>query len=177
VLSDSRFIEGFTIVALREHGLDQTSFVIEITEKESVPDHRLIESLVRHYAQQGFRIALDDLGAGYSSLVMLVLCVPHFLRLDREIVQGIDRGVYQQKLVRVLVAFSRSVEAKLVAEGIETRTEFDVLIRLGVRYGQGFFWERLALGRSSPTLASARSSPASPLASRRDRLAVPCTVS
>lgn len=98
--------------------------------------------MVSHYTRQGFRIALDDFGSGHSSLVTLVRCVPHFLKLDLEIVRGVDRTLYKQQLVKSLVAFSMSVDAKLIAEGVETREELETLVRLGVRYGQGYLFAK-----------------------------------
>ncbi len=103
--------------------------MIEITEQESIHDYRRFEDLVSHYTRQGFRIALDDFGSGHSSLVTLVRCVP---------------PLYKQQLVKALVAFSTSVDAKLIAEGVETREELETLLRLGVRYGQGFLFARPA---------------------------------
>lgn len=145
ILSDPRFIEGFTLGALRELGLDQESIVIEITEKDSIHDYQRFEELIRHYEGQGFRVSLDDFGSGHSSLVTLVRCVPHFLKLDQEIVRGVERTPYKQKLVRALVAFSNSVDGKLIAEGVETWEELEALIGLGVRHAQGFL-----LGRPGP---------------------------
>lgn len=158
ILSDPRFIEGFTLSALRELGLDQEGIVIEITEKDSIHDYRRFEELVRHYSGQGFRISLDDFGSGHSSLVTLVRCVPHFLKLDQEIVRGVESTPYKQKLVRALVAFSHSVDAKLIAEGVETWEELEALVGLGVRHAQGFL-----LGRPAPE-------PATPESGFRERL-------
>lgn len=145
ILSDPRFIEGFTLGALRDLGLDQEGIVIEVTEKDSIHDYQRFEELIRHYVGQGFRVSLDDFGSGHSSLVTLVRCVPHFLKLDQEIVRGVERTPYKQKLVKALVAFSHSVDTKLIAEGVETWEELETLVRLGVRHAQGFL-----LGRPAP---------------------------
>ena len=83
ILSDARFVEGFTRGMLRERGLDQENIVIEITEKDSIHDYGRFEELIHHYVDQGFRIALDDFGSGHSSLVTLIRCVPHFPRKMR----------------------------------------------------------------------------------------------
>ena len=145
VLSDPRFVQGFTLDLLRELGIDQDLLVIEITENESVLDFGRFEELVRHYADQGFRIALDDFGSGHSSLVVLLRSLPHFIKLDQAVVRDVDRTPYKQQLVRALVAFSASVGTRLIAEGVETWRELEALLRLGVRYAQGFL-----LGRPQP---------------------------
>ncbi len=148
ILSDSRFIQGFTMGMLRELGLDQDNVVIEITERESIHDYRRFEALIRHYVAQGFHISLDDFGAGHSSLVTLVRCVPHFLKLDQEIVHQVERAPYKQQLVKALVVFCAGVGAKLIAEGVETWAEMETLVKLGVRMAQGYL---LALPLPEPT--------------------------
>lgn len=158
VLSDPRFAQGFTLDLLRDLGIDQDLLVIEITENESVLDFGRFEELVHHYANQGFRIALDDFGSGHSSLVVLLRSLPHFIKLDQEVVRDVDRTPYKQQLVRALVAFSTSVGTKLIAEGVETWRELEALLRLGIRYAQGFLF------------AHPQSEPALPAGSVRDRL-------
>jgi diguanylate cyclase (GGDEF)-like protein len=143
---DPRFTDDFTLAELRAKGLDPRSVVIEITERESIADGRAFEAQVRQYVQQGFQIALDDFGAGHSGLVTLVSCAPHFLKLDAEISQGCHLHHYKQLLIRSLVAFADSVEARIIAEGIERWEELEALVRLGVRYGQGYL-----LGRPAPS--------------------------
>ncbi|HEY4159454.1 MAG TPA: bifunctional diguanylate cyclase/phosphodiesterase [Polyangiaceae bacterium] len=144
ILSDGRFESGFTSSLLSDHGIDQGKVVIEITERESVRDYPQFERLIRHYVRQGFQIALDDFGSGHSSLITLISCSPHFLKLDREIVRGVHDDSYRQRLVRSLVDLAASVDTRLVAEGVELWEELEVLVRLGVRYAQGFLFARPA---------------------------------
>ncbi|NTV15103.1 MAG: GGDEF domain-containing protein [Desulfobulbaceae bacterium] len=145
VFSDPRFRGGFTIAKLQQMGLDQRQLVIEITEAHQINDLGSFEELARHYVDQGFSIALDDFGAGHSSLVTLVTLSPHYLKLDRAIIEKIHRDSYKQQLVRSVLSFATSVDSKLLAEGVEEIEELEYLIRLGVRYAQGFF-----LGRPGP---------------------------
>jgi EAL domain-containing protein (putative c-di-GMP-specific phosphodiesterase class I)/GGDEF domain-containing protein len=140
ILSDPRFAQGFTLDLLRELGIDQDLLVIEITENEAVLDFGRFEELIHHYADQGFRIALDDFGSGHSSLVVLLRTLPHFIKLDQAVVRDVDRTPYKQQLVRALVAFSTSVGTRLIAEGVETWRELEALLRLGIRYAQGFLF-------------------------------------
>jgi EAL domain-containing protein (putative c-di-GMP-specific phosphodiesterase class I)/GGDEF domain-containing protein len=145
VLEDPRFVEGFTRALLLSHGLDVSGFVIEITESAAVQDVPAFERAVQHYGAQGFELALDDFGSGHSSLVTLIRTAPQYLKLDMALVRRIDEDVYRQHLVRSLVDFTRAVDGRLVAEGIETWGELETLLRLGVRHGQGFL-----LGRPAP---------------------------
>ena len=142
ILSDPRFVAGFTSSLLQSHDIDQKRIVIEVTERESVRDYPQFERLIRHYVNQGFQIALDDFGSGHSSLVTLLSCTPHFLKLDREIVRGVHLDSYRQRLVRSLVDLAASIDTRLVAEGVELWEELQVLVRLGVRYAQGFLFEK-----------------------------------
>jgi len=132
-------------------GLDQRNVVIEITERESIADYAAFERQIRTYVEQGFKIALDDVGTGHSGLVTLVTCSPHFLKLDLTLSREIHRHAYKQHLVKSLVAFAASVDAALIAEGVETWEELATLSRLGVRYAQGFLFGRPASEPLSPS--------------------------
>ncbi len=138
VLSDPRFLAEFTRGRLRERGLDPGQIVIEITERDAILDYGRFAAIVRHFVEQGFQVALDDFGSGHSSLVTLIHCAPQFLKLDQAIVRGIDGAPYQQQLVKALAAFSAGVGAQLIAEGVETWPELETLVRLGVRFAQGY---------------------------------------
>lgn len=141
-IGDPRLLNGHMQAELTELGLDQRNFVIEITERESIGDYGAFERQIRHYVEHGFRIALDDLGAGHSGLVTLVTCSPHFMKLDMTLSRDIHRHSYKQHLVKSLIAFAASVDAALIAEGVETWEELETLARLGVRWAQGYLFAR-----------------------------------
>jgi EAL domain-containing protein (putative c-di-GMP-specific phosphodiesterase class I) len=112
--------------------------VLEVTEKDSIIDRSRFEESAKICAEAGFELALDDFGAGHSGLLSLISCAPHFLKLDMEIVRQVDKDVYRQNLVKSLVALASSVDARLIAEGVETWGELRTLLAPGVRYAQGF---------------------------------------
>ncbi|HOG18531.1 MAG TPA: bifunctional diguanylate cyclase/phosphodiesterase [Syntrophales bacterium] len=145
IFGDPRFIEGFTQKKLDEYGIDRGRIVIEITEERAAQDLPRFERIISHYVEQGFKISLDDFGSGYSGLVTLVASAPHYMKLDMALVRDIHRYAYKQKLVKSMVSFASSVESRLVAEGVETVEELETLVKLGVRYAQGFL-----LGRPQP---------------------------
>jgi diguanylate cyclase (GGDEF)-like protein len=151
VIGDPRLLNGHMQEELAGLGLDQRNFVIEITERESITDYAAFERQIRHYVEHGFRIALDDLGAGHSGLVTLVTCSPHFMKLDMTLSRDIHRHAYKQHLVKSLTAFAASVDAALIAEGVESWEELETLARLGVRYAQGFLFARPAPTPGEPS--------------------------
>jgi EAL domain-containing protein (putative c-di-GMP-specific phosphodiesterase class I) len=91
------------------------------------------------------RLSVDDAGAGFASLRHVVDLHPHFLKLDRSWVAGIDHDHARQALVAGLVGFAAQTGTEMIAEGIETFEEKHILERIGVRYGQGYL-----LGRPEP---------------------------
>jgi EAL domain-containing protein (putative c-di-GMP-specific phosphodiesterase class I) len=122
--------------------LSAPHIVIEITERASIGDYDRFETLVRHYASQGFDIALDDFGAGNSGLRTLISCRPHYLKLDMAVTRRVDREPYKQRIVRSMVEFARNIGAVLIAEGVETWQEAEALIACGVEWAQGFLFGR-----------------------------------
>ncbi len=144
IFTDPRFRPDFAAMDLRGRGIDQRQIVFEITESSCIADYAHFEQLVRHYVDQGIHIALDDFGAGHSSMVMLMAACPQFVKLDRALVANIHKDAYKQNLVKALLSFMSSVESKLVAEGVEKIEELEALLRLGVRYAQGYLFARPA---------------------------------
>jgi len=131
--------------------LDPRNFVIEISEQESIHDYAAFEQQIGGYVAQGFRLALDNIGAGNSGLVTLVSSSPHFMKLDMTLSREIHHHAYKQQLVKSLVAFAASMDAILIAKGVETWEELETLARLGVRYAQGYLFARpAALPREPP---------------------------
>ena len=128
--------------------------VIEVTEQMPVDDYALLREELAPWSASGARLAIDDTGAGYSSLRHVIELTPDFLKLDYEMVSGIDRDRNRYALVRSLVAFAREVGTSVIAEGIERMEELEALRRVGVAFGQGYLlgrpgpaWPDLAIGR------------------------------
>src|SRR5262249_39633023 len=87
--------------------------------------------------REGFRIAIDDMGAGYSSLQSLVEVEPDYLKFDISLVRQIDRSLIKRSLLETLVDLSGRIGAQVVAEGIEEEAELMTLRDMGVPLGQG----------------------------------------
>ncbi|HUY30628.1 MAG TPA: EAL domain-containing protein [Acidimicrobiales bacterium] len=118
------------------------SLVLELTEHVAIGDYPELRRVIARLRDDGARVAIDDTGAGYSSLAHIVKLAPEFIKLDIELVRGVDIDPIRRSLVTAVVTFARETGAKVVAEGIETETERQVLADLAVDYGQGYFLAR-----------------------------------
>jgi EAL domain-containing protein (putative c-di-GMP-specific phosphodiesterase class I) len=116
--------------------------VLEITERsslEKVPDVRARIAALREI---GFRIAVDDLGAGYAGLTSFALLEPDFVKLDMSLIRGIDKNHTKQKIVRSMTQLCHEMKMQVVAEGVETPTECAMLVRLECDLLQGFLFAK-----------------------------------
>ena len=118
--------------------------VLELTEHTAVDDYPALIAAVRALRRQGMRIAVDDTGSGYSSLAHILRLAPDFIKLDRDLVSGIDLDPVRRALAASLVAFAAETGAQIIAEGVENEDELEVVRRLNVRYAQGYHLGRPA---------------------------------
>ena len=116
--------------------------VIELTEQEAVADYTLLRHDLTPWLSRGVRVAIDDTGAGYSSLRHVIELTPDFLKLDRELVRDLDTDKNRRALVRAMAAFAREVGTSVIAEGVETQTELDILCEAEVHLVQGYLLAR-----------------------------------
>jgi EAL domain-containing protein (putative c-di-GMP-specific phosphodiesterase class I)/DNA-binding NarL/FixJ family response regulator len=119
--------------------------VLELTERSPIADHPEAAECVAHLRGLGSRLAVDDVGRGFSGLGHVVELAPDILKLDRSLVSSVDSDAAKSALIARLTSFGDEVGMEVVAEGIETEAELDTLRALGVRNGQGFL-----LGRPGP---------------------------
>lgn len=142
VINDPNFQQGFTKEFLAEHNLTPQSIIFEITEKTAVNDFAGFRKITDNYVAQGFKIAIDDTGSGYSGLRMLAEIGPKYIKIDMELVRNIDKDFLKQALLKTFQQFSVMTNMKIIAEGIETMEELATLMDIGVNYGQGFLLQR-----------------------------------
>lgn len=126
------------------HRAEACRVVLEVTEHELVEDISDAQAAAAQLRKAGFRLAIDDVGAGYAGLTKIVDLAPEVIKLDRALVEHVDTDPTRQALVSASVGFAAVLGSSLVAEGIETRAELDTLRRLGIRLGQGFLLARPA---------------------------------
>ncbi len=118
--------------------------VLELTEHTQADDQAASAGLLATVRAAGGRIAMDDAGTGYAGLSTLLTLRPEIVKLDRELITGLDRDPVKRALVEVFGDLAGRMDAWVLAEGIENHAELDSLIALGVPLGQGFALARPA---------------------------------
>jgi EAL domain-containing protein (putative c-di-GMP-specific phosphodiesterase class I) len=116
--------------------------VLEITERSSLDEVKDVRARVAALREMGFRIAVDDLGAGYAGLTSFTLLEPEFVKLDMSLVRDVHKNSTKQKVIRSMTALSQDMGMTVVAEGVENAEERDTLIDLECDLLQGFFFAR-----------------------------------
>ena len=142
-----------TLNAVRRSNISPESIVFEVTESDGVRDMRHLESILSHYREAGFRVALDDLGSGYGSLNLLTRVRPDFVKLDMELVRDVDLDPYKAMVATRLLEMAGDLGVKVIAEGVETAHQYDWLIAHGAHYLQGYYLARPASTPPVPTHA------------------------
>jgi EAL domain-containing protein (putative c-di-GMP-specific phosphodiesterase class I) len=126
--------------------------VLEITERASLDAMLDVRDRVAKLRELGFRIALDDLGAGYAGLTSFALLEPEFVKLDMSLVRDVHENATKQKVVGSMVGLCHDMGKQIIAEGVESRGERDVLVALGCDLLQGYFFAKP--GKAFPILTS-----------------------
>lgn len=116
--------------------------VIELTEHSLANDEAMLQACISALQDEGIRVAIDDVGAGYSGLQRIAQLQPDILKIDRSIVSGIEESLPQRAIVAALVHFAAETNASVIVEGIETEQQSEVVMELGVDLAQGWLYAR-----------------------------------
>ena len=130
---------GHLMETVLKSGLYPHNVVIEIVESQ-VADLDALIRFVDQHKKLGFFIALDDVGAGHSNLERIALLKPDIIKIDRFLIQDLDREYHKQEVVRSLYNLAGGIGAVVVAEGIETEAEALTVLDLGVNLQQGYYY-------------------------------------
>lgn len=117
--------------------------VLEVTEHTRIAPSWI--AAIQKLRTLGFLIAVDDVGAGYNSLMTLATLQPNFIKVDMSITRNINADLYKQRLMSLLVQLADGTSSMLLAEGVETDEEADTLVELGVHLVQGYRFGRPSL--------------------------------
>jgi diguanylate cyclase (GGDEF)-like protein len=151
-LAHPGFKNGRTLEFMREIGLDPSRVVIEITENQPTYDFDAMRSALLHYRAMGFKTAIDDLGAGFSSLRLWSELRPEYIKIDMHFVQGVDHDPIKLQFLKSIQQIAESCGTRVIAEGIETEGELRVVKDIGIALGQGYYIARPS--HTPPLLAS-----------------------
>ena len=145
-LTHPQFRNGRTLEFMTKLCIAPERVVIEITENQPTWDFDAMHSALLHYRAMGFQIALDDLGAGFSSLRLWSELRPDFVKIDMHFVQGVDTDPVKLQFLKSIQCIAESSGTRVIAEGVETEGELMVVKDISIALGQGYF-----IARPSPT--------------------------
>lgn len=166
---DSAFIEVEVGNLLSAAGLTPANIVFEITERLAIENFASFKRALASYTAMGFGVAIDDVGTRHSNLETVLSLRPHFIKISDVLVRGIARSTVKREMLRSLKHIAETIDAVMIAEGIEHVEDVVALRDLGLRYGQGYYMARP--GMAFPSLpdniraelrAHAQATPANP---------------
>ena len=141
---------------LRETGLDPKCLKLEVTEGSIMQDAETALTTLRQLKLMGIGLEIDDFGTGYSSLSYLQRLPFDTVKIDRSFIRELGVSAESSEIVKTIVELARSLEMCVVAEGVETKDQFERLITLGCQYVQGFYFARPAGAQTTQRLMHER---------------------
>ena len=143
---DAAFIEVEVGNLLSSAGLTPANIVFEITERLAIENFASFKRALASYTAMGFGAAIDDVGTRHSNLETVMSLRPHFIKISDVLVRGIARSTVKREMLRSLRHIAETIDAVMIAEGIEQLEDVVVLRDLGLRYGQGYYMARPGQG-------------------------------
>lgn len=126
----------------RQNGLEPDKLLLEITESAYTDNSKQIADTVSSLRSRGFRIEMDDFGSGYSSLNMLTTLPIDALKLDMAFIRNICTDLKASRLVEIMIQIAKLLEVPVIAEGVETKEQMELLKELGCHIIQGYYFSK-----------------------------------
>lgn len=146
-----------TMAAAKEADIDPSRIVFEVVEQYEVADPAHLHHILQYYREHGYRVALDDLGSGYAGLNLLADLDPDLIKIDRDLVSKAVKSPTHRAVVDALVRIGHDTDKLVLAEGIETADELQLMTHLGCDLMQGFYLGRpAAVPATEPTCPAIR---------------------
>jgi EAL domain-containing protein (putative c-di-GMP-specific phosphodiesterase class I) len=139
---DPEFCLKSTVKWAKQLDFDPSQIVFEVVETELVKNQNHLKEILKYYRSKGFKIALDDVGEGYSSLNMLIELQPDIIKVDRNIISDIDTNELKESVYKALYSIAKEHDIKVLAEGVETPYELEKVKSLGVDLAQGYYFAK-----------------------------------
>lgn len=131
-----------TIKAAKDYNFPINRIIFEVVESEEVRDRKHLVNIFKEYKATGFQTALDDFGEGYSGLNNLIELEPDIIKLDMALIRDIDSKKKSQIVVKSIFQMCSELGIKVIAEGVETIKELEVLLDIGINYFQGYLFAK-----------------------------------
>ncbi len=119
---------------------DRNRLVFEILESENLSDYDFLEEFVLKYKKLGVKIAIDDFGSGYSNFIRIIRLKPDYLKIDGSLIKNIDKDNNSYEIVKSIIAFSKTLNIKTIAEYVHSEEIFNLLLELDVDEFQGYYF-------------------------------------
>ena len=135
---------GSTGLLANRYEIPKGNIVLEVTEHEAVSNYNLFRKAIDHYRSKGFRIAIDDFGAGYGGLKMLSVLEPDFVKIDRHFFKDSPKSSINFNLIDAIATACHRIGIEVIAEGIETEKDLQICRDIGIELVQGYLIARPA---------------------------------
>src|SRR5208282_4263936 len=145
-MMDTAHRVGITDELLERSGIPKDRIILEITEESAIHNYKLFKESIEYYRGRGYKIAIDDFGAGHGGLKMLSIIEPDFVKIDQHFVSNIDKAIVKFNLVDSIATACHRMGIKVIAEGIEQQEELEAILNMGIELLQGYL-----LHKPSPT--------------------------
>jgi EAL domain-containing protein (putative c-di-GMP-specific phosphodiesterase class I) len=139
---DPEFCLSSTVKWAKQLEFDPSNIIFEVVETENVQDKNHLKEILSYYRKQGFQVALDDVGEGYSGLNMLIDLKPNIIKVDRHIIRDIDKDEFKRSVYKALYTLAKENDIEVLAEGVETSSELEIIEGIGVDYLQGYYFAK-----------------------------------
>lgn len=137
---DPELVSSTVLEEVRRAGRDPRDIVFEVTERVAITEWKEVRAVLATLRRIGFSIAIDDMGAGYSSLQAVAEVEPDYLKFDISLVRDVHLSPIKRNLLETLVVLAEKIDAQAIAEGVESLQEFQALRSMGVGLAQGFYF-------------------------------------
>jgi len=136
---DYNFIDYLDEVIDTLSSEDKNRIVFEILETESLSDYNFLYEFVIKYKKQGVKFAIDDFGSGYSNFLRILRIKPDYIKIDGALIKNIDKDQDSYEIVKSIIAFSKALNIKTIAEYVHNKEIFDILVKIDVDEFQGYY--------------------------------------
>jgi diguanylate cyclase (GGDEF)-like protein len=136
--------DGTTEEFVKQSGIRKENIVLEITEQEAISNYSLFRKAIDHYRNQGFRIAIDDFGAGYGGLKMLSVIEPDYVKIDQHFFRNHQKNHINYNLIDAIATACHRIGIDVIAEGIENENDLRVCREIGINLLQGYLFAKPA---------------------------------